>query len=134
MATNLAGDAILKDYSQWTVVEGTLRSATVLAGSPNFGIWWVVNIVFPPLLILPALILLLRGHRANFLYTYVVEGKYYTGKGSRFVRSTRELPTLYGRAVGDVIFVRYNPGIPGDSVVLEQDNPPPVARDAYFPL
>jgi hypothetical protein len=113
----------LPDYSSWQVVTATIRSGVVQSDDTGIRLLDIMHHIFPPLVIITALVLWVRGHRADFLYTYVAMGKYYTGSARRFVRSTKETPRLHGRAPGETIYVRFDPDKPAVSVVIAQDNP-----------
>jgi hypothetical protein len=111
------------DYSNWQVVKATLRSGVVRADDTGIALLDFMHHIFPPLAIITALVLWVRGHRADFLYTYAAMGKYYTGSARRFVRNIEQTPRLHGRAPGEAIFVRFDPDKPAVSIVLASDNP-----------
>jgi hypothetical protein len=114
----------MSDYSNCPVIDGTIRSGVILLEGEDIRPLEMLRHIFPPIVFLVALVLLIRGHRANFLYTYVVANKYFTAKANRFVRSTKGDPRLFGRDIGGIIRLRYNPEKPNLSVALQEDNPP----------
>jgi hypothetical protein len=113
----------MKKYADWPVVDATLRSGVIVFAGEGVALVHFLEHLLPIALVFVLPILAVRGHRANFLYTYVVKGKYYTGIATRFVRGKNGEPDLCGCIPNDPIRIRYNPEKPNLSVVLEVDNP-----------
>ena len=105
------------------MVTGTVRGATVDPSDAGPGVL-LLRQLGPLGLIIEGLIRLYKGHAAEFLYTYIVGGKYYAGKCRKFVSDGQQEPKLFGRSRGEAILVRYDPEKPTVSMVRAQDNLP----------
>jgi hypothetical protein len=123
-----------RDGENWPMVSGMLRGADVEPFGPA---GWLGGLAAAlggiPFVaaIIGVLVEIYLGRDAQFLYTYNVGGKYYTGKYRKLVGRVKEGPKLFGRSRGEAILVRYNPEEPEVSTVREEDNLP---RGAMRPV
>jgi len=106
----------------WRIVTGNIRSAVFPEAGISIGMG-AVGRVLPGAVLIWRLVEMIRGHRVTYMYTYQAEGKYLVGYTHRLVPEVGQSPRLFGKAVGETIYVRYNPSEPAVSVILSQDNP-----------